>query len=138
MRRRREWRGARAAITFRPVPTSDAITLRGMRFHARIGVLPHEGELAQPLEVDLTVRLARDAGARRAVLDSRGLYDLVADAVGAGPLAYLEDVAESIAGTALRLEGVASVRVAVRKPHVALPGPLEHAEIVVEREAARA
>lgn len=125
-------------VTFRRVPTSDAITLRGMRFHTRIGVLPHEGELPQPLEIDVTVRLARDPAAPRALLDYRGLYDAVADAVGAGPLAYLEDVAETIAGRALGLGGVAAVRVAVRKPNVALPGPLEHAEVVVEREAAGA
>jgi dihydroneopterin aldolase len=109
-----------------------------MRFHARIGILPHEGQLAQPLEVDLTVRLARVPSAPRAVLDYRALYDLVASAVGAAPLAYLEDVAETIAAGTLGVDGVASVRVAVRKPHVALPGPLDHAEIVIEREAAGA
>jgi hypothetical protein len=31
--------------------------------------------------------------------------------------------------------GVGGVRVAVRKPHVALPGPLAYAEVVVERDA---
>jgi hypothetical protein len=29
------------------------------------------------------------------------------------------------------------VRVAVRKPHVAMPGPLAYAEVVLEREVAR-
>jgi dihydroneopterin aldolase len=53
--------------------------------------------------------------------------------VDAGPLDYLEEIAGSIAAGVIAFEGVASVRVAVRKPHVALGGPLAHAEVVVER-----
>ena len=117
------------------VPTRDAITLRGMRFHARIGILPHEAELPQPLEVDLTVfRPRRDDGGASGILDYRELYELVAGIVGSGHLHYLEDVAEAVAEMALGMDRVEVVRVAVRKPHVALPGPLECAEVVIERE----
>lgn len=124
----------------------DEITLRGMRFHAAVGILPHEATLPQPLEIDLTVwRRAghpavpaelRTPGAAvtRPVLDYRELYALAASAVAEGPIAYLEDIAEQVAGRALALAGVERTRVAVRKPHVALPGPLAHAEIVIERE----
>ena len=49
------------------------------------------------------------------------------------PLEYLEDVATTIAEQALALPGVTHTRVAVRKPHVVLDGPLAFAEIVVER-----
>ena len=49
------------------------------------------------------------------------------------PLEYLEEVAGAIADGALALEGVTHARVAVRKPHVMLDGPLAYAEIVVER-----
>ena len=126
--------------------TGDEITLRGMRFHAAVGILPHEATVPQPLEIDLTVwrpaaRAATAAesqalgpAATRAVLDYRELYALAAVAVAAGPISYLEDVAEQVAGRALLLEGVERARVAVRKPHVALPGPLAHAEIVIERQ----
>jgi dihydroneopterin aldolase len=106
------------------------ITLAAMRFHARVGVLPHEREHPQPLEVDLTVR--RHASAH-AVLDYRALYALVSETVGAERLEYLEAIAEAIASRALALESVAWVRVAVRKPHVALAGPLAYAEVAVER-----
>ena len=106
------------------------ITLAGMRFHVRVGILPYERELAQPLEIDLTVRRATGSDA---VLDYRTLYAAVRDVAGAEPLDYLESVADSIAAGVLALDGVASVRVAVRKPHVALGGPLAYAEIVVER-----
>jgi dihydroneopterin aldolase len=115
-----------------PVTRRLEITLAGIRFHARIGVLPHEREIAQPLELDLTVRRAEGA---TGVLDYRSLYAIVRDAVAGEPLEYLESLAESIAGAVTRLDGVAGVRVAVRKPHVALGGPLAHAEIVLERDA---
>jgi dihydroneopterin aldolase len=107
----------------------DSITLRGMRFHARVGVLPHEQELPQPLEVDLTVWLA-PAGP---VVDYRGLHDDVSAVIDEGPLLYIEDVAEAIARRALARARVERVRVSVRKPHVALPGPLDHAEVTVVR-----
>ena len=95
------------------MPDRDEITLRAMRFHPRVGILPHEQEFSQPLEVDLTVwTTARDA---------------------AGPLEYFEHVAADIVEAARRLDGVIGARAAVRKPHVALPGPLLHAEVVVER-----
>lgn len=106
-----------------------SITLAGMRFDVRVGILPHEREIPQPLEVDLTVR--RAAGAPD-VLDYRRLYAVVRDVVEAEPLDYLETVAADIARGVLSLDDVAGVRVAVRKPHVALGGPLAHAEIVVE------
>lgn len=110
--------------------SSIEITLAGMRFHARVGVLPHERELAQPLEIDLTVR--RGPGAST-VLDYRSLYAIVRDVVDAEPLDYLEAIGAEIAAAVMVLGGIASVRVAVRKPHVALGGPLSHVEIVVEQ-----
>lgn len=128
------------------VLTADAITLHGMRFHTRIGILPHEGDHPQPLEVDLTIWLSRDArqagtvtaaaadappGAEAAV-DYRDLYAVVADVVS-GRLHYLEEVAAGVAERVLGLAVVERVRVAVRKPHVALPGPLAYAEVMVER-----
>ena len=106
-----------------------------MRFHVRVGVLPHEQEIAQPLEVDVTVWRARTTGDRPAapVLDYRTLYDAASRAVAADRLMFLEDVATDVADRALVIDDVERVRVAVRKPHVALGGPLEFAEVVLER-----
>lgn len=107
-----------------------SITLAGMRFTVRVGILPHEREIPQPLEVDLTVRRgARAAG----VLDYRLLYAVVRDVIEAEPLEYLETVAADIVRGVMSLDDVVGVRVAVRKPHVALGGPLAHAEVVVEQ-----
>jgi dihydroneopterin aldolase len=106
-----------------------------MRFHVRVGVLPHEHEIAQPLEVDVTVWRARTSAERpaAAVLDYRDLYDAASRAAGAERLAFLEDVATDVADRALVIGDVERVRVAVRKPHVALGGPLDYAEVVLER-----
>jgi 7,8-dihydroneopterin aldolase/epimerase/oxygenase len=102
-----------------------------MRFHTLIGILPHEKSIPQPVEIDLSVWRERDGSAEP--VDYRRLYEIAANglAVGHGP--YLEDVADHVAQAALAISGVEGVRVAVRKPHVALPGPLDYAEVVVER-----
>lgn len=107
------------------------ITLRAMRFHALVGVLPHERELPQPIEIDLVVRVTGSA-----VVDYRALYAIAADVIESGPIDYLEDIGDRVARAALAAEpSVRAARVAVRKPHVALPGPLAYAEVVVERRA---
>ena len=111
------------------MPENDRITLHGMRFHARVGILPHERELAQPLEIDLTVWLA--AGGE--VVDYRGLYDDAASVVAEGRLEYLEAIADAVARRALARPRVVRAQVAVRKPHVALAGPLAYAEVAVDR-----
>jgi 7,8-dihydroneopterin aldolase/epimerase/oxygenase len=106
------------------------ISLVGMRFQVRVGILPHERVHAQPLEIDLSVTRPAEAPA---VLDYRELYALTAERMAREPLDYLEDIAGSIADAAVALAGVTRARVAVRKPHVALDGPLAYAEVVVER-----
>jgi dihydroneopterin aldolase len=111
-------------------PDLDTITLSGMSFHTRIGVLPHEREIAQPLEVDLTAWIARDGG----VVDYRRLYDAVRVAASAPELLYLEDLAESIAAGVLGHDGVFRVRIAVRKPHAAVGGPLRFAQVELVRQ----
>lgn len=117
-------------------PISDVVTLKAMRFHARIGVLPHEAEIAQSIEVDasLWVRHGDTHLTSRDIVDYRRVYDLVADVVTGGHINFLEEVGERIAERALDLPLVERVVIAVRKPHVALPGPLAYAEIAIERE----
>lgn len=116
---------------------SDAITLRGMRFHTLVGLLPHEEKFPQPLELDVSVYLSlKQVGATdspRMLLDYRTLYKLVADTVGTSHHRLLEALCEQIAQAALALEGVSRVRVAARKPHAPVPGPLDAVEVVIER-----
>jgi len=108
------------------------ITLRAMQFHALVGVLPHERTVPQPVEIDLQVHIAE----ADVVIDYRGLYDVVARTIAAGPIDFLEEIATRVADEALAHNPrIRSARIAVRKPHVALPGPLAYAEVVVERRA---
>lgn len=117
-------------------PPTDVVTLKAMRFHARIGVLPHEAEIAQSIEVDASLWVRRSSGRPtiKDIVDYRRVYELVADVVTKGHTNFLEEVGERIADRALQLPLVERVRIAVRKPNVALPGPLAYAEVALERE----
>ena len=104
-----------------------------MRFHARVGVLPHEREHPQPIDVDITVWHDRRGPATiSSIVDYRALYDAAARVVGAD-LELLESIGERIADDVFAGHAVSRVRVAVRKPNVALAGPLAYAEVVVDR-----
>ena len=107
----------------------DRIALRGMRFHTLIGILPHEREHPQPIEIDVAVGVRPGS----AVVDYRRLYAEVREATEAPQLSYLEDLANTIAARILKATPAERVRVAIRKPHAAVGGPLEHAEVTVER-----
>jgi len=115
----------------------DAITLRGMRFHTLVGLLPHEEHIPQPLELDVTAFLSlRRVGVTdspKALLDYRSLYKVVSDTVGTSHHRLLEALCELVAAKVLALDNVDRVRVAARKPHAPIPGPLESVEVVIER-----
>ena len=122
-------RGA-AARTEADAPEEQEITRRAMGFPALIGILEHERTVPQPLEIDLSVWCVAEGG----ILDYRRLYELVESVVSSGPIDYLETVADRITRIALEDPRVRQARVAVRKPHVAMPGPLAYAEVVVRRQ----
>lgn len=107
------------------------ITLRNMRFHVPVGILPHEAEYPQPLEIDLTV-WAEGATDGSIHVDYRDLHGIVTAVIESGPHLFLETIAQRIASDAASHVRVTGARVAVRKPHVLLPGMLDHAEVVVE------
>jgi dihydroneopterin aldolase len=107
------------------------ITLRNMRFHVRVGILPHEAEFAQPLEIDLTI-WASAAKPGELAVDYRDLHAAVSGIVSQQPLYYLETIAQQIVAGALAHQSVIGARATVRKPNVALAGPLDCAEVVVQ------
>lgn len=121
------------------VTASDCISLKGMRFHTLVGLLPHEEHVPQPLELDLTVWLSlRRVGTTdspSALVDYRDLYATVADVVGTSPHRFLEALCEKVAGRVLDHGAIERVRVAARKPHAPIPGPLDYVEVVIERAA---
>lgn len=101
-----------------------------MRFHTLIGVLPHEREHPQPVEVDVTAWLRPLSG----VVDYRRLYATVRESMDAPKLHYLEEVANAIARRVLAEPTVERVSVAVRKPHAAIGGPLEYVQVAITRQ----
>lgn len=117
--------------------TQDCISLKAMRFHTCVGLLPHEEHVPQPLELDLTVWLSlRQVGetdSPGALLDYRRLYQMVADTVGESHHTLLEALCEKVAAKALDMGLVERVRIAARKPHAPIDGPLEYVEVVVDR-----
>ena len=85
------------------MPIEDRVTLKGMRFHTRVGMLPHERQHPQPLELDLTVWLAPKQLQKAhppAFLDYRDLYALVAETVGSRHHGLLEELCEAVAAKA--------------------------------------
>ncbi len=117
----------------------DSISLQGMRFHTLVGLLPHEELVPQPLELDVTVWLSlRSVGTSdspRELMDYRDLYHVVADTVGRSHHRLLEALCEKIAQRTLELARVERVRVAARKPHAPIDGPLDCVEVVIERSS---
>lgn len=124
------------------VTATDRISLKGMRFHTCVGLLPHERQIPQPLELDLTIWLSlKDVGesdSPKRLLDYRDLYALVADTVGHSHHRLLEALCEKIARAALAMDGVSRARVAARKPHAPIDGPLDYVEVELERSRDRA
>ncbi len=117
--------------------TKDCISLKAMRFHTCVGLLPHEEHVPQPLELDLTVwlslRRVGETDSPGALLDYRRLYQMVADTVGESHHTLLEALCEKVAAKALDMGLVERVRIAARKPHAPIEGPLDYVEVVVDR-----
>ena len=108
------------------------INLQNMYFHRLVGILPEEHVKAQPIEIDLNVRLRDGDG----IVDYRELYGIVADVMSAEHIDYLEEIGDRIARRVVDLDDrIRFARVAVRKPRVSLAGPLDYAEVVVTRDA---
>jgi dihydroneopterin aldolase len=108
---------------------TDAIELRGLRLRAVVGVLEWERRVAQPLELDLDVRL--DLAAAGASDDLRDTVDYgrlcqIAEQVATdGGFLLLEALAEQVAGAVLAADArISSATVAVRKLEPPVPQQL--------------
>ncbi len=131
--------GERSATRHGPEGAAmDRITLSGMRFSARHGLLTTEREEAQEFEVELVCRVdlraAADSGDPGQGVDYRVLYEQVRQ-VMAGPHQDLIEslaarIADAVLATTPRVE---SVEVRVRKLRPPLPGPVAHAEAALTR-----
>ena len=118
----------------------DRLSLLGMRFDARHGVLAHEKDEPQPFEVDLVLHadLARAAetDALAATVDYSALHELVRAIVTGPSRDLIEALAGAIAQAALAATDpalVAAVEVRVRKPEAPLDGEVETVEVMLLR-----
>jgi len=121
----------------------DRLSLIGMRFEARHGVLAEEKVTSQPFEVDLVLRADLSAAAERddlaATVDYAALFDLVGGIVAGPSRDLIEALAGSIASAVLAATDptlVDEVEVRVRKPKAPIDGAFETVEVALTRRRA--
>lgn len=122
---------------------ADRLSLLGMRFRGRHGVLPDEKRTAQPFEVDIVLRADLAEAAERddlaATVDYAALYDVVRAIVEGTSRELIEALAGAIATAVLAAtppEIVGAVEVRVRKPEAPIDGSFDTVEVALVRERA--
>jgi dihydroneopterin aldolase len=115
----------------------DRIRLRNMVFYTYNGVFAAEKELGQRLEVDVELRLNLAAPGANDDLDLSinytDVYTLIREILEEHEFSLLEAIAERIANDLLAAHDLVSVLVAVRKPNPPVGGPMDYAEVEIER-----
>ena len=116
----------------------DRIFLRGMRFMACHGVLPHEREVPQPFEVDVEMGLDLRAAGESDDLDDTvnyaKVYDVVSTVLTVTRKYLIEAIAEEIAEDLLRdFDALRWVRVTVHKPAAPIDGIFSDVGVTILR-----
>jgi dihydroneopterin aldolase len=118
----------------------DRLALRGMRFDARHGVLPHEKVEPQPFEVDVILHADLARAAETDALEDTVDYSAISQLVGTivtGPsFDLIEGLAGAIASAVLAATEpalVGAVEVRVRKPEAPLEAELDTVEAALVR-----
>jgi dihydroneopterin aldolase len=118
----------------------DRLSLLGMRFQGRHGVLPEEKMMAQPFEVDLILHADLSGAAERddlaATVDYAALFDIVRAIVEGATRDLIEALAGAIASAVLAAtppEIVDAVEVRVRKPDAPIDGSFDTVEASILR-----
>ena len=116
----------------------DRIFLRGMRFMACHGVLPHEREIPQPFEVDvelgLSLRAAGESDALGNTVNYAQVYHTVSSIMDGAPKQLIEALAEEIADDLLRdFDSLRWVRVTVHKPAAPIDGMFSDVGVTILR-----
>ncbi len=121
-------------------PFPDRLSLLGMRFQARHGVLPQEKVEAQPFEVDVILQADLSRAAETDALDDTVDYSAIHELVGALVTGPAFDLIEGLAGAIARAVLAATdpalvdgVEVRVRKPEAPLDGKLDTVEAALLR-----
>ncbi len=98
---------------------ADAISIAGLRVQTHVGVTPEERAEPQEVVIDVEIETDLRPPGRSDVLGDTVDYaratTAIAELVEATRANLLEHLAEQIAGTLLRLQGVRAVRVEIAK-----------------------
>jgi len=118
----------------------DRLSLLGMRFEARHGVLDWEKETPQPFEVDVVLHADLESAAQRdnlaATADYAALNGLVRDIVTERSFDLIEALAGAITRAVLVATDptvVGAVEVRVRKPKAPIDGAFDTVEVTIIR-----
>jgi dihydroneopterin aldolase len=130
--------GERAPLARRAPPAtlnSQVLQLPGLRFGANLGVLAHERDGPQPIQVDAEINLgeqpalARDADLGH-VLDYRKVRQIIIDECTAEHTDLLESLLAKLCVRLMGLPGVLGVRIRVAKLEI-----FEDCEVAIQTEA---
>jgi 7,8-dihydroneopterin aldolase/epimerase/oxygenase len=120
--------------------SDDRLSLLGMHFQGRHGVLPEEKVTAQPFEVDVVLHAdlltAADRDDLSSTVDYAALFDLVRAIVEGRSFDLIEALAGAIATAVLAATDTAqvdAVEVRVRKPQAPIDGTFDTVEAALLR-----
>lgn len=120
---------------------SDAIHLRGLKFHAYHGVMSEEKVLGQQFIVDVDLyRDLKKPGCSDQVEDTINyaeVYQLIKTIVTGEPFHLLERLTEEIAGQILNEFSCEAIRVEIHKPQAPIPGIFEDVSVEIWREKSK-
>lgn len=121
-----------------PAPTahaSQSLSLTGLRFDANLGILEHERDAPQPIQVDAELNLGpqpllpRDDDISH-VLDYRKVRRIIIEECTADHVNLLETLIGKLAHRLLQLPGVIGVRVKIAKLEI-----FDDCEVAIRAEA---
>jgi dihydroneopterin aldolase len=115
----------------------DRVALRGLKARGHHGVFQKEREEGQTFIVDLTLGLDTRPAAAEDDLSKTVHYGIVAEEVVAvvegEPVNLIETLAERIAQTCLKHDGVQEVEVCVHKPDAPITVPFDDVTVTITR-----
>ena len=117
---------------------SDAIFIKGLLIHAHHGVMPHEEKVGQRFVVDLELAIdLAGAAASDKLIDTvsySSIVETVTQAFTTRSYRLVEAAAGAVADAVLEsFQQVASVRVAVHKPHAPIAAIFEDVGVTILR-----
>lgn len=103
-----------------PASGHQTLSLTGLRFNANVGILAHEKNAPQPIQVDAELSLGKQPLAPRDddilhVLDYRRVRQIIIDECTAEHVNLLESLIGKLAQRLMQLPGVRGVRVKIAK-----------------------